>query len=88
MLDCDGTNCDGLVLTLTCGCVTLPEGESFSQSSAETVNLCLTGQKHQDTTWRTEIWYQSDSESLWSLSVSLPCISSKKQKNLQLDKKA
>lgn len=41
-------------VTLTSGCVTLPEGKSFSQSSAHTVNLCLTGQKHQDTTWTTE----------------------------------
>uniref|UniRef100_A0A3B4WQ70 Uncharacterized protein n=1 Tax=Seriola lalandi dorsalis TaxID=1841481 RepID=A0A3B4WQ70_SERLL len=29
-------------VTLTGGCVTLPEGESFPQSSAQTVNLCLT----------------------------------------------
>lgn len=37
------------VCTRTCGCAALPEGKSFSQPSAQTVNLGLTSQKHQDT---------------------------------------
>lgn len=50
---CPGTLCQVVVKvcgTLTSGCVALPVGKSFSQSSAQTVNLRLTSEKHQDTT--------------------------------------
>lgn len=56
---------------LTSRCVTLPEGKSISQFSAQIVNLRLTCQKHKDSTWRTEARLQGGYSVCVYISVEL-----------------